>query len=109
MRVSSNVMFVISTGLLAIALAFCTAASTYADSPVTYAVGIVDVDADGTVSVCVTDSRDPDRRCKEGDVLFPSNGRGLLQSGQIVPGDIVDLKIVYDRGHRTRGHVTVLK
>lgn len=109
MRVSSNVTFVISAGLLAIVLAFCMAASTYADSPVTYAVGVVDVDADGTVSVCVTESRDPDPRCEEGDVLFPSNGKGLVQSGQIMRGDIVDLKIVYDRGHKHRGHVTVLK
>ena len=107
---SSSIKSVIPASLAAVLLVFCFSVSTYAahDEVVTFATGIVDVEEDGTVTVCVIDARDSD--CEEGDFLVPSNGHGLLRSGQIELGDIVDVKIITDRdGHKHRGHVTVLK
>ena len=106
-RIDGLIKTFAAVSLLATLLAFGVSASAYADSPVTFAVGVVDVQEDGTVRVCITDAEDS--KCEEGEFVFPSNGKGLVQSGQIAHGDTVDLKIVYDRSPKFRGHVTVLK
>ena len=61
--------------------------------------GVVDLDQDGNVIVVTLDE----------ETLYPSNGNGLLDAGQIAPGDEVQVRIVTDRGHKHRGHVTILK
>lgn len=84
---------------LAAMIVSCVCAPAYAAAEVSVEWGIVEVDLrDGTVLVIV-----------EKEVYIPSNGHGLLRSGQIAPGDVVRVKIVRHRKHTHRGHVTVLK
>ena len=61
--------------------------------------GVVVVDSDGEVLVRTRDA-----------VGHPTtNGGGLLKAGQIADGDTVDCLAATGRGHKHRGHVTILK
>ncbi|MCA9247085.1 MAG: hypothetical protein KDA42_08225 [Planctomycetales bacterium] len=64
--------------------------------------GVVVVDRDGVVLVLLD---------QDAGEVEPVNGAGLLNAGQIAPGDVVDVKITHDNGkkHKHRGHVTILK
>jgi len=99
MRISSLSRKIVPASLLAVMLVVSISTLSYADADnVTVTTGIVDIH-DGTVVVLI----------EQRDVVVPSNGAGLLASGQIAPGDVVDVKIVTDRGHKHKGHVTILK
>lgn len=93
---------VFSAVLTCAVLACCCQFATAGDN-VVITEGVVFVEKDGTVGVVV--------RSPEGsENLYPSNGHGLLKSGQIFPGEVVTVKIVTDKGKgKHRGHVTVLK
>ncbi len=98
MHISSAIKNFTQVSLLGVLLAFCLSVSTCAAGEVIITEGMVCVDKDGIVEVCVRDQ-----------YYTPSNGRGLLRSGQIADGDPVRVRIVYDKRYEFRGHVTVLK
>ena len=84
--------------LLALALIVGMCAPAIADSATVFEDGVVMVDQRGTVSV-VTASGEYE----------PINGAALLRAGQIAAGGEVTVKITTDKGHKHRGHVTILK
>lgn len=100
MRIPSRLKKIVAANAAAVLMAVCFSASAYAASVVSYTEGcVVFNEKDGSVAVDTPVG-----------LLFPSNSHGLFRSGQIKPGEWVDVKIVQNtkRG-KHRGHVTVLK
>ena len=94
---------VVPTSLLALMLALSILSSAAVAREVIISHGTVEVARNGTVfvaGVCV------DQDCLR---FIASNGRGLLRARKIKPGQTVSVRVAYDKRHKHRGHVTILK
>ena len=102
MNFLSRAKRVVPTSLLGVMLALSILSSAAVAGEVIIAHGTVVVDQ-GTVfvvGVCV------DQDCER---FIASNGRGLLRARKIHNGQTVTVRVVLDKRHKHRGHVTILK
>ncbi len=99
MRTLSHIANLIPAALLALLLVGgFSATSAEARDHIVVTTGVVAVQG-GDVVVLTRDGRS----------LVPNNGQGLMRAGKISLGEQVTVRVVTDRGHEHRGHVTILK
>ena len=93
---------VVPTSLLGVMLALSILSSAAVAGEAFFTDGTVVVGDNGTVFVDVCVDKDCER-------FIATNGRGLLRARKIEPGQTVRVRVVLDKRHKHRGHVTVLK